>query len=229
MKFLSTVVSLAAMFMIPSGCSQNQHAGRVPRAQVTGMHEQSGMHHAVAGVDAATKLRQDMRKLWTDHTVWTRDYIIAAVADAPDQKAASERLMKNQDDIGKAIAGFYSTGAGQQLTELLKEHITIAVDLVKAAKAEDKAGVEKVSRSWQENGDEIAEFLSKANPNWSRTMLAEMMRMHLSTTTDEVTARLHEDWAGDVKAYDAAYEHILKMADALSEGIIKQFPDRFRE
>ena len=32
---------------------------------------------------SAAMLKQDMRKLWTDHVVWTRDYIIAAVADQP--------------------------------------------------------------------------------------------------------------------------------------------------
>ena len=41
---------------------------------------------------AAANLRQDMRKLWTDHVVWTRDYIIAAVADQPDAQAAANRL-----------------------------------------------------------------------------------------------------------------------------------------
>ena len=34
--------------------------------------------------DAVATLKQDMRKLWTDHVVWTRDYIVAAVADQPD-------------------------------------------------------------------------------------------------------------------------------------------------
>ena len=48
----------------------------------------------------AAELRTAMRKLWTDHVVWTRDYIIAAVDDKPDATAAASRLMKNQEDIG---------------------------------------------------------------------------------------------------------------------------------
>ena len=48
-----------------------------------------------------------------------------------------------------------------------------------------------------------------------------------STTTDEVVARLHKDWDADVRAFDAVCEHILHMSDALSDGIVKQFPDRF--
>ena len=60
--------------------------------------------------------------------MWTRDYIIAAVGDQPDAQAAANRLMKNQEDIGGAVARFYGAPAGQQLTTLLKEHISIAVD-----------------------------------------------------------------------------------------------------
>lgn len=172
-------------------------------------------------------LRQDMRKLWTDHVVWTRDYIIAAVGDQPDQKAAADRLLKNQEDIGNAVAGYYGKAAGDKLTGLLKEHITIAVDLIKAAKAGDAASQKAAETKWQTNADQIATFLSGANPNWPKATLGDMMKMHLSTTTDEVVARLHKDWAGDAKAFDAVYDHILKMADALSDGIVKQFPDKF--
>jgi hypothetical protein len=177
---------------------------------------------------AAVALKQDMRKLWTDHVVWTRVYVIAAVADRPDAQAAAARLMKNQEDIGRAVASYYGAAAGQQLTTLLKEHITIAVDVVKAAKAGDQAALAKADGRWQDNGTQIAEFLSKANPHWPRETLAGMMKMHLSTTTNEVVARLKQDWEEDVRAYDAVYDHILKMADALSDGIIKQFPDKFK-
>ena len=46
-------------------------------------------------------------------------------------------------------------------------------------------------------------------------------------TTDEVVARLTKNWDGDVRAFDAVYDHILHMSDALSDGIVKQFPDKF--
>ncbi len=188
---------------------------------------QAARSMSAAHSSGAITLKQDMRKLWTDHVVWTRDYIIAALGDQPDAQAAANRLMKNQEDIGKAIATYYGAPAGQQLTTLLKEHITIAVDVIKAAKAGDKAAQQKADSRWQQNGVQIAEFLSKANPNWPRATLADMMKMHLTTTTDEVVARLNKNWDADVRAFDAVYNHILKMSDALADGIVKQFPEKF--
>src|SRR6185503_11087082 len=112
-------------------------------------------------------------------------------------------------------------------TALLKEHITIAVDLIKFAKAGDKTGQQQADARWHRNGEAIADLLSKANPNWPRAKLVDMMNTHLSTTTDEVVARLTKNWDGDVRAFDAVYHHIVAMADVLADGIIKQFPKRF--
>jgi hypothetical protein len=183
--------------------------------------------HGATALPAAATLRQGMRKLWSDHAIWTREYVVAAVAGDPAQAAAAGRLMKNQEDIGAAVAGFYGDAAGAMLTSLLKEHISIAVDLIKAAKAGDAAAQQRADEAWHQNGEDIATFLSQANPNWPRAVLVEMMNMHLATTTDEVVARLTKDWDKDVRAFDAVYQHLLDMSDALSEGIIAQFPARF--
>jgi hypothetical protein len=177
--------------------------------------------------DAAAMLKQDMRKLWTDHVVWTRDYIIAATENQPDAPSALNRLMKNQDDLGMAVAKYYGDAAGRQLTTLLKDHIAIAGDIVKAAMAGDKTGQKAADDRWHQNATQIADFLSKANPNWPRATLLDMMNTHLSTTSTELVARLNKDWDGDAKAFDAVYDHILHMSDALSDGIVKQFPDKF--
>jgi len=177
--------------------------------------------------DTAAALKNDMRKLWTDHVVWTRDYIIAAVDNKPDAPAALNRLMKNQDDIGSAVGKYYGAENGRKLTSLLKDHIAEAGDVVKAAKTSDKPALKQASDKWDQNAVAIADFLSAANPNWPRATLVDMMRKHLSTTTNEVQMRLNKDWDGDVRAFDAVYDHILMMADALTAGIVKQFPDKF--
>ena len=170
-----------------------------------------------------------MRKLWEDHVTWTRLYIVSVAAGLPDSQPAAERLLRNQADIGDAIKPFYGEAAGEGLTALLRPHILIAADLLKAAKAGDTAGVEAASARWSANADEIADFLNKANPtNWPQAALRAEMRHHLDLTLQEAQARLRGDWAADVAAYDAVHAHILGMADVLSSGIVKQFPRKFR-
>jgi len=183
---------------------------------------------AAQAQSTSVALHQDMRKLWSDHVIWTRDYIVAAVDGRPDAQAAATRLMKNQDDLGAAVGSIYGKAAGDQLTTLLKEHISIAVDIIKFAKAGDKTSQQQADAKWHRNGEAIADFLSKANPNWPRATLVNMMNMHLATTTDEVVARLTKNWDADVRAFDKVYAHILAMSDALADGIVKQFPEKFR-
>jgi len=55
-----------------------------------------------------------------------------------------------------------------------------------------------------------------------------MMKDHLDPTTEEVVARLNGDWTGDVAAYDKVHNQVLEMADMLSDGIIANFPAKFR-
>jgi hypothetical protein len=207
-------------------------AAKDPAArEQTGAPKEQGMNHETMapamGSDAA-RLQQDMRRLWTDHAVWTREYIVAAVADLGDQKPIVDRLMKNQDEIGAAIAPYYGKAAGDQLAKLLREHISGAADVVKAAKSGNKATLQEVDAKWHKNGQEIADFLSKANPsNWQQVTLRQMMDTHLAQVNYEATTRLDKKWEDNVRAFDTGYTHILGMADALSDGIIKQFPDKF--
>ncbi len=173
--------------------------------------------------------RDAMRKLWEDHVTWTRLYIVSAAAGLPDAQLTAERLLRNQVDIGDAIKPFYGEAAGERLAALLRSHILIAADLVKAAKAGDTAGVEAASARWYANADEIADFLSDANPaNWPRKTLRSEMRHHLDLTLQEAQARLRGDWAADIAAFDTVHQHILGMAGVLSRGIVSQFPRRFK-
>jgi hypothetical protein len=55
-----------------------------------------------------------------------------------------------------------------------------------------------------------------------------MMKEHLDQTLKEAQDRLTGKFAADVRDYDAIHSHILEMADTLSAGIRRQFPQRFR-
>lgn len=169
-----------------------------------------------------------MDKLWEDHITWTRVYIISVTSGLADTDVAAKRLLQNQVDIGDAIKPFYGDDAGNQLTALLKEHITGAVDLLAAAKAGDNAKLETAKNSWYDNANQIADFLSSANANWPKADMESMMKSHLDLTLEEATARLNKDWAGDITAYDKVHEEILDMADMLTKGIVAQFPDKFK-
>jgi hypothetical protein len=178
-----------------------------------------------------TAFHDAMRMLWEDHIIWTRQFIVSAATEAenlPDTGPTVDRLLANQTDIGNAIKPFYGEAAGDALSALLREHILTAADIVAAAKAGDGEAVEVASAAWYANADEIATFLSEANPrHWPLDEMKAHMKSHLDLTLEEAVARLQGRYADDIAAYDKVHADILEMADMLSAGIIAQFPSRF--
>src|SRR6266513_4622763 len=75
-----------------------------------------------------------MRELWTDHVAYTRNFIVSASAGLSDTAEVSQRLLRNQDEIGEAIKPYYGDAAGTQLASLLRNHIQLAAKTVAAAK-----------------------------------------------------------------------------------------------
>jgi hypothetical protein len=173
-------------------------------------------------------LHTAMRKLWEDHVTWTRNVIICLVDDVPGIDQAVKRLLRNQDDIGNAIKPYYGEEAGSKLTSLLHDHINISADVVKSAKAGNNAALDAANKKWVANADEIATFLSRANPNWPLADMKKMMRDHLTLTTDEAVQRIKKNYDADVLAYDKVHDEILEMSDMLAAGIVKQFPEKFK-
>lgn len=187
------------------------------------------MHDNHSTKMSTSDFKMAMQKLWDDHVMWTRNVILNIIDDLGGTDKAVERLLKNQDDIGNAIKPFYGDDAGKKLTELLREHIIIAGDLLKAAKSGDQESFKQINQKWYDNADAIASFLSGANPDWTQSDMQTMMKNHLELTTDEAVARLKKDYSADITAYDKVHDEIMEMSDMLADGIIKQFPDKFQK
>jgi len=222
-----TLKSVQALFIIPVTALYLVSAAA--QAQTAPSGAPSASMHETFRATAAADVKMAMRKLWEDHITYTRNYIISELAGLPDRDAVAQRLLRNQDDIGNAIKPYYGDAAGKKLSVLLRDHILVATEVVKAAKAGDKMKLADAQKKWTANGKEIAAFLSSANPNWPKKTLEEMLQKHLDLTSGEVVGRLNKDWAADIKAYDDGHTHMLMFADMLTDGIAKQFPAKFKK
>src|SRR4051812_8442132 len=106
------------------GWAVGHYAGTSP--SVSDDKSENSAYSSTSGMPAVNSDKQislytTMRKLWTDHMWWTRSYIVDAVNGSAAASADATRLMKNQEDIGNAVATYYGKDAGNQLTALLKE------------------------------------------------------------------------------------------------------------
>lgn len=191
-------------------------------------------HSAHAAVDAPRTSSQvafhdEMRRLWEDHATWTRLAIVTFADGSAGFATTAGRLLQNQTDIGDAIKPFYGDAAGARLTSLLRDHITIAVEVLEAAKAGDATAFADARTRWYANGNDIADFLAAANPKyWPQDAMRTAMAHHLDQTLAEAAHELAGDYAAGVADYEVVHEHILAMADTLSSGLISAFPSRFR-
>lgn len=175
------------------------------------------------------ELRLEMRTLWAQHMEWTRLAVVNFASGSAGFDTTAGRLLQNQVDIGDAIKPFYGDPAGAQLTTLLQSHITEFVGLFQAAKAQDATALDVAKAAVYANAQEIADFLASANPqNWKQDEMRSMMKVHIDQTIAYGSDELNGRYAAGIATYDLAEQHMLMMADDLTDGIIKAFPGKFR-
>jgi hypothetical protein len=177
-----------------------------------------------------TSVHDVVLKVWEEHVTWMRHYMISAVANLPDKQFVAERLMRNQEDIGRTLHPYYGVAAGDKFTTLLKEHIRVAIDLVDAAKTEDDARQKAAFSRWNTNAGDLAAFLHELNPNyWPVEELRSLIGEHLQLVSDVIGFRVHGHWTDDIAAHDKVHRQILILTDTFSAGITSQFPEKTAE
>jgi hypothetical protein len=173
------------------------------------------------------RLSNAMRMVWEQHVYWTRMTINSIAFDLPDIDAVTARLLQNATDMGNLLKPFYGNRIAAKFSNLIREHLLIAADLVKAAKAGNQKAIADAERRWYANGEEIAEFLSRINPIISRVEFQEMFLEHLALTTKEALFILQNKFQSSIAVFNKIEEEALQMADTITNAIIKQFPRMF--
>jgi uncharacterized surface protein with fasciclin (FAS1) repeats len=174
---------------------------------------------------AQSELEASMRKLWTQHAVWKRDYIIAAIDNEPAAKqAVMDELAQNERDLGQALSQYFGTDAGNRLAALFGTHNQLDAQVIDAAAAHDSARFNQAHQQLVDNAHDIARFLAQVNPNWPESRTDQLMMRHLDTTAAQLQARLNQDYRGDLAAFNNAYNALLDLSDYLSAGIVSEYP-----
>ncbi|SER98277.1 hypothetical protein [Psychrobacillus sp. OK032] len=184
---------------------------------------QQGYYMSKAAVDFESM----NRLLWLEHVNWTRMTITSIVFNLPDLPTVQERLLQNATDLGNCIRPFYGDQLANRYTELIKEHLVLAAQLVTAAVKGDSKKADEKEKEWYRNADDIAIFLSSINPYLTKTEVQKMFYTHLALTKNEAVLMIQKKYQEDIKVFDQIEAQALEMSDMISHAIIMQFPHRF--
>ncbi|NLO09893.1 MAG: LysM peptidoglycan-binding domain-containing protein [Clostridiales bacterium] len=164
------------------------------------------------------------RMLWGEHIMWTRMVMLGIIFDLPELEFSTQRLLRNATDMANALGTFYGNEVAKTFENLFRQHITIAAELVNAAKAGDTNQVDAIWQRWADNANQIAELLGSINPNWSAEDWSAMMMEHLVLLGDNISNFLEQNYQEAVDGFDDIVIQAMEMADMMAEGIALQFP-----
>lgn len=172
-------------------------------------------------------LSNHMRLLWEQHVYWTLLFILGVTFGLPNAKLITNRLLRNPKDFEKILIPLYGEALAAEFFKLLTGHLTIAAELVAAAKAGNNAAAAEAEKRWYENADQIAVFFGSINPYWSVQKWQKMLYDHLAMTKNEAVHYLTQKYADSIKDFEDIERQALAMADMMTQGIVKQFPEYF--
>ena len=176
----------------------------------------------------AVDLRLTLHTLWVGHIFWVRNVVTATHShDMKAAKASEEMVVKNAKDIGGAVASFYGQEAGDKMFNLLAGHYGAVKEYMNATFKGDKKGAAAATDKATKNAEEIAAFLSSANPYLPKDTLMSLLSAHYGHHMAQINAVKAKDWSGEASNWIAMRKHIDVIADALSSALVKQFPDKF--
>lgn len=219
-RFLAAATAVAAL----SGCSADM------------MRDKGGMGNPPAMASAASTsstpaaaLRTSLNGLLSEHVYLAAAATGAALGGRPAEfEAAAGALDANSVAIAKAIGSVYGADAEKAFLPLWRRHIGFAVDYTMSVAAKDRAKQDKAVSDLIGYTQDFGAFLSSANPNLPKSVVADLVKHHVVTLKEVIDAQATRDPARAYTALRAAAGHMQMIADPLAEAIVKQFPDRFR-
>ena len=176
----------------------------------------------------AASLRTALNGLLAEHVTLAAGATGAALdGRSAEFEAAAQALDANSVAISQAIGSVYGTDAERAFLPLWRRHIGFVVDYTAGVAGRDRAKQDKAVSDLVAYTQDFGAFLSAANPNLPKAVVADLVKHHVVTLKEVVDAQAARDWDRAWTATRTAGGHMQMIADPLAEAIVKQFPDRF--
>ncbi|HEY7567630.1 MAG TPA: hypothetical protein VH762_08665 [Gemmatimonadaceae bacterium] len=173
-------------------------------------------------------LKAKLNTLLSEHV-----YLAAAATGAAlggrqaEFQAAASALDNNSVDVSKAIGTVYGSGAEQAFLALWRKHIGFVVDYTTGIAGKDKMKADKAVNDLVQYTQDFGAFLSSANPNLPKSVVADLVKGHVLTLKSVIDAQQMGDQQKTYWALRDAAMHMQMIADPLADAIAKQFPGKF--
>lgn len=92
------------------------------------------------------RLSNAMRLAWEQHVYWTRMTINSIAFRLPDLDATTARLLRNATNMGNLLIPFYGNTIAGTFSNLIRNHLVIAAEIVNAAKVGNQTAVADAER-----------------------------------------------------------------------------------
>ena len=170
----------------------------------------------ITGGECKCTMKEQLRKLFTEHAVYTKFFIESKLTSLPDLDVITNRLLRNQKDIGDFIKPIVGENNGNMATKLLQEHILAAAGAVEAVKDGNTDKINNAINKVFANSKQVAQFLSSLNPEkLPFDAVLKMFNEHNQHVIDMAIAHSQNKFDEEIKHYDSYYTHMLALSDTL--------------
>ena len=169
-----------------------------------------------------------LRDLWVGHIFWVRAVSMATInKDDQASTAAEQQAVTNAQSIAATIEPFYGAAAEDSFFKLLVGHYGAVKAYLVATVAGDASAQSAATQSLTSNADEIATFLSKANPHLPKDALQGMLLAHGGHHIQQIQQLKDRKYEAEAKTWNEMKAHVYGIADATADALAKQFSAKF--
>ncbi len=168
-----------------------------------------------------TNLLINLRNLWLDLAIWTRNYMVSIISGYGNANAVGERLYRIPTDFYSRLQMIFGAQRAQGFMNLLSQHIALIMETTSAMKNRDNDALNKNTQSLYQDSMDLANYLVGLNPYWTTIQWSTLLEQYINMTLQEMVALASGDFEKDIDIFDRITYYTVFLADYLTEGIIQ--------